>query len=98
MYKLVFQPLAFKDIQEITNYYDLISPQLSNSFLNELEKAKDHIEKMPESSSLKYDKIRVVYLKRFRYGVYFKIYPNLKIVNIIAIMHTSRHPNIWKKR
>jgi plasmid stabilization system protein ParE len=98
MYKLVFQPLAFTDIQEITSYYDLITPQLADAFLMELENTKKHITKMPESSSLKLGNIRVVFLKRFKYGVYFKIYPKLKIVNIIAIIHTSRNPNIWKKR
>ena len=98
MYKLVVQPLAFNDIQETVNYYDLISPQLADVFLTELEQAKTHIIKMPESSSIRLKNIRVVFLKRFKFGVYFKIYPKLKIINILAVLHTSRNPTIWKKR
>lgn len=96
MYKLSFRPLAQNDIQQIIDYYDEISPKLSMYFLNDLEIIISHIQNAPEANLKKLNNIRVAFLKRFRYGVYFKIYKN-EIV-IIAILHTSRNPKIWKKR
>ena len=96
MYNIYFRPSAKSDVQEIVNYYDLLNPQLSNKFLEELENTVKHIQGMPTSCQKRIGNIRVSLLKRFSYGVYFKIYDSN--ISVIAILHTSRNPKIWQKR
>jgi len=96
MYNIYFRPSAKSDVQEIVNYYDLLNPQLSNKFLEELENTVKHIQGMPTSCQKRIRNIRVSLLKRFSYGVYFKIYDSN--ISVIAILHTSRNPKIWQKR
>ena len=96
MYQLTFLPIAKIDIQEIVEYYDDINSILANAFLSELEQTKSFIQMMPEACQKRLGDVRVLFLKRFRYGVYFKIYD--KRIVIMAILHTSRNPKIWKKR
>ncbi len=96
MYNLSFRPLANKDIQDIVNYYDLLNPELTKNFLKELDDTVKHIQHRPCSCQKRLGNIRISFLKRFSYGVYFKIYD--KDISVIAILHTSRNPQIWKKR
>lgn len=96
MYNLSFRPLTENDIQKIVDYYDTINPKLSDVFLDELEISIKHIQNMPKACQKRLGNIRAAFLKRFKYGVYFKIYDD-NIV-IIAVLHSSRNPEIWKKR
>lgn len=96
MCKLAFRPLAKKDIQNIVDYYDLITPKLSDLFLNELDESIDYISNEPEAFQKRLGAVRIVFLKRFKFGVFYKIYTQ-KIV-VIAILHTSQNPELWKKR
>ncbi len=96
MYKLLFRPSANNDVQEIVNYYDVIEIKLSDVFLKELENTLKYIKSMPEACQEKMKNIRVSYLKRFKFGVYFKIYN--KTIGVIAVLHSIRNPQIWKFR
>lgn len=96
MSKLLFSSVAIKDVQEIVNYYDEINPKISDAFLDELDEAKYFIEQHPQACVKKLNLIRVRYLKRFKYGVYFKIYH--KSIAVIGVLHNSRNPQIWKNR
>ena len=96
MSKVLFSSIATKDVQEIINYYDEINPQISDVFLDELEETKNFIELHPQACVKKLNLIRVRYLKRFKYGVYFKIYH--KSITVIGVLHNSRNPQIWKNR
>ncbi|MBA6151982.1 type II toxin-antitoxin system RelE/ParE family toxin [Gelidibacter maritimus] len=95
MHRLSFRPLAKDDIQNIIDYYDLINPKLADAFLLELEDSILHIKSRPEAFQKRFGEIRLVFLK-FKFGVFYKMYEE-KIV-VIAILHTSRDPMIWKKR
>lgn len=90
------RPLAQQDIQEVVDYYDELNPKLADSFLAELEQCYNKIKQVPEGYHKRLGNIRAAFLKKFPFGVYYKIYGE-KIV-VIAILHTSRNPSIWKKR
>ena len=96
MYNLTFLSIANRDIQNIVSYYDDINSTLSDVFLKEMEDTKSFILQNPDACPKRIRNIRVSYLKRFRYGVFFKIYEDEIIV--IAVLHTSRNPEIWQKR
>jgi len=90
------RPLAQQDIQEVVDYYDDINPKLADSFLVELEQCYNKINQIPEGYQKRLGNIRVAFLKNFPFGVYYKIYGE-KIV-VIAVLHTSKNPKVWKER
>lgn len=96
MYKLRFLPIAKNDIQNIVDYYDEVNPTLSDAFLVELEQTIVFIQSSPKACKKQLGNIRVSYLKRFWYGVFFKIYDRQIVV--LGVLHTSRDPQIWKRR
>ena len=96
MPSLSIRPSAKDDIQGIVDYYDDILPKITDNFLSELDIAINYIQKSPSGNQKRLGNIRAIFLKRFSYGVYYKVYKT-KVV-IIAVLHTSRNPQIWKSR
>lgn len=45
MHKLTFRPFAQEDVQNIVEYYDEMTPMLSDLFLSELDYVINHIKK-----------------------------------------------------
>ncbi len=96
MVNLSILPLAQGDIQALVDYYDAISPKLTDLFLSELDRAFEAIVDYPEAYQKRYKEVRVIFLKRFSLGVYYKLYGKKAVV--LGVLHTSQHPEIWKKR
>ena len=96
MNNLSIRPLAKKDLREILLYYRGINHELANKFLEETDACILHIQKYPEAFQRRIEDVRIVYLKTFPIGIFYKIY-SLEI-RIIAALHTSRNPEIWKLR
>ena len=98
MFQLQVRLLAKNDIQEIVYYYDVkASKQITNRFLDNLYSELDFLKIKPKSFQLKYKTTRVRYLKNFPFGIHYRV-KNNDIVEILAILHTSRNPEIWKNR
>jgi len=96
MYKIKILILAQQDVQEIIDYYDSINPEITDRFLRKLFLDISTIKRNPKIFAKKYKEIRMCYLQKFPFNIYFKINDNN--VEIIAVLHTSRNPDIWKKR
>ncbi len=96
MYKLKIRTLAQQDVQEIINYYDIINQNITNRFLEKLYLDIEIIKSNPFLFSKKHKEIRNCYLRKFPFNIYYQI--NDKNIDILAVLHTSRNPNIWQKR
>ncbi len=96
MLNLSIRPIAEQDIQQIVDYYDNIMPDLTDSFLYELDEIYKHIKQNPQGYQKRLGNIRSIFLKRFPIGVFYKLYEK-KIV-VIAVLHTGRSPKIWQNR
>ncbi|CAM3291437.1 type II toxin-antitoxin system RelE/ParE family toxin [Aequorivita lipolytica] len=88
------RPLAKKDLREILLFYKKINPELANKLLEETEASIFHIQNYLEAFQRRIEDVRIVYLKTFPVGIFYKIYPSE--IRIIAALHTSRDPEIWK--
>lgn len=97
MYQLKIRQLAQIDIQEIVDYYDDISSKISDKFLDNLYKELSFLEAKPKSFQIKYKTTRVRYVKGFSFGIHYRIL-NESVVEVLAVLHTSRNPKIWNKR
>lgn len=96
MKSLRIREFAANDIQEAVNYYDENAPIVTPRFLNELKSALGDIAENPEKYAIKYKDIRVRFLKSFPIGIHYILIENT--VHVLAVLHTSRNPEIWKSR
>ena len=96
MFHFHIRTLAREDIQQIIEYYELKAPSAADRFLKMLYTEFDVISENPKLFQKKYRGTRVRYLKKFPFGVHYIL--RGKTVEVLAILHTSRNPEIWKKR
>lgn len=98
MFQLQIRVLAQNDIQEIVDYYETkTSKRITDCFLDNLYVELQFIKTKPTSFQLKHKDTRVRYIKSFPFGIHYRI-KNKNIIEILAVLHTSRNPNIWKNR
>ncbi|WP_431605807.1 type II toxin-antitoxin system RelE/ParE family toxin [Aequorivita marisscotiae] len=89
--------LAHQNADEIFEYYSGINLSLAMRFLSELYKEIDTVAKNPELFQLKYKNTKVRYLRKFPYGIYYRIVDE-ELIEILSVIHTNRNPKIWTKR
>ncbi len=55
-----------------------------------------HIQADPERYPVIRGRLRRVLLRRFPYGVYYKVYPSS--ISVVGVIHGHRHPDTWVGR
>ena len=95
-YKLITSPETEKDIDKAVEWYADIRKLIAKRFLSELRAVRKYIHKNPEKIQIKYNNVRVVFLKKFPYGLHYILDKNT--VTIIALFHTADDPQKWKDR
>ena len=96
MPSLEFHPDIYHEVREGYRWYESKSTGLGEDFLNELESALNLILELPDTWPVLSKSFRRYLLKRFPYGVIYKI--NKDRIFIVAVMHLSREPGYWRKR
>ncbi len=96
MYLFQIRVLASKDIQHAVDYYEEQAPSVTNRFLESLYTEFEIIKRNPKQFQIKYKNSRVRYIKGFPYGIHYALKD--QIIEVLAVLHTSRNPKIWKKR
>jgi toxin ParE1/3/4 len=95
MFQLHIRLLAREDIQIAVNYYEEKASHITDAFLESLYLEFDVISSNPELFQQKYRKTRVRYIKGFPYGIHYII--KEQKIEVLAVLHTSRNPEIWNK-
>ena len=93
-YKIITSTKAELDVDKAIEYYKDINVQLAKDFLTELKATHKYIQKHPKKIQVRYANIRVAFLKRFPFGVHFRLED--KTISILAILHTSGDPDNWQ--
>jgi len=86
---------AESDIEKAIIYYKDIKIQLAKDFLNELKATRKYIQKHPKKIQIRYAEIRVAFLKRFPFGIHYKLED--KTVIIVSVFHTSQNDMKWRR-
>jgi toxin ParE1/3/4 len=81
---------------QAAGWYERRSPGLGRAFLDLLEETLDDIAAMPRQFPLVYRDVRRALLKRFPFGVFFRLRRDQ--IRVLAIMHLSRDPKRWQRR
>lgn len=84
------------DIEEAAFWYEKQREGLGGEFLDEIQSTLRLMAQNPFTYTVVHRYTRHVLIKRFPFGIYFRIEHNLIVV--IAVMHSSRHPKRWQKR
>lgn len=84
------------DLDNSFEFYKQDNPNVANTFFKEVDLSFKKIKENPESFPIIGLSIRKYVLKKFPFIVYYKI--DKYTIQIIAIFHTSRNPEIWRRR
>ena len=91
-----FHDLAKVELNEAAQYYDRDSPGLGAAFVAEVERGTAAILEHPEASPIVTGAIRRRLLRRFPYGLLYRVRPEQ--VRILAVMNLKRRPGYWVGR
>jgi plasmid stabilization system protein ParE len=98
MYKSIILPLAKEDIREAARWYNQQSQGLGRRFTGEVRASIRFIKQNPDACSIRYDDVRVAVLKVFPFMIHYTIDHEYDMVIVSAVFHTSRDPEVWRKR
>jgi toxin ParE1/3/4 len=96
MMPISFLPEADQEMIEAALYYHSQSFGLGMDYLSEVEHAVHSIAASPHTWPILQGDLRRRLIRRFPYGVLYRIDPE-EIV-IVAIAHLRKKPGYWKKR
>jgi len=93
---LIITPQAEADLAEARSWYEDKREGLGERLLLCFEAALGHILRSPKGSTEVFPGIRRVVVRRFPYGVFYRIDPDQ--IAVIAIYHSKRDPRGWQSR
>jgi len=93
-YELLIRGPAKRDIRRAAKWYESQRQGLGREFVVEVDTALARIENNPEHYEIVHREIRHIILRRFPYGVFYRIQPNK--ISVFAVIHLKRDSIPWK--
>jgi plasmid stabilization system protein ParE len=92
----IFRPAAAADVEDAWRWYEARRDGLGEEFLGVVQATLAQIEGYPESAPVVYRDIRRQLLRRFPYGLFYRLLEGQVV--IVACFHAKRDPRIWRTR
>lgn len=92
----IFRPAAAADVEDAWRWYEARRDGLGEEFLGVVQATLAQIEALPESAPVVYRDIRRQLLRRFPYGLFYRLLEGQVV--IVACFHAKRDPRIWRVR
>lgn len=92
----VLRPAAAADVEAAWLWYEAQREGLGDEFLQAVEDALKSIASFPESAPLVQGDIRRHLLRRFPYGLFYRLVQDHVVV--VACLHAKRSPRVWRSR
>jgi plasmid stabilization system protein ParE len=93
---LIITEEAEQDIADAKKWYDRQRPGLGEEFVLCVEEALDRIRVIPEGATEVLPGVRRVVVRRFPYGVFYRVDPDQ--IAVLAVYHSRRDPRGWQAR
>jgi plasmid stabilization system protein ParE len=93
---LIITPEAEADLADAKSWYEKRREGLGDEFVLCVEAGLDHVLRSPSAATEVYPGVRRVVLRRFPYGIYYRI--DVDQIAVLAIYHSKRDPRGWQKR
>lgn len=94
--KITFHPAVQTEVAEICDWYDERRSSLGDEFFQEVERLLGLIADNPQFFSPHTNDRRLAPLKRFPYGIFYRVLTDR--VRVLAICHNRRHPDYGIRR
>ncbi|HZY36040.1 MAG TPA: type II toxin-antitoxin system RelE/ParE family toxin [Mucilaginibacter sp.] len=89
---------ALMDLQEATDWYNGRAENLGSRFKKQVKRQIAGLKKNAIGFNIRYAKIHCLPVKKFPYIIHYSVDEAKSVVKILAIIHTSRDPDIWEKK
>ncbi len=97
-YKILIDEEALLDIQAATDWYNEQLKGLGSRFQKQAKLQINSLKTDAEIYTNRYADVHCMLIKKFPFMVHYTIDNINYIVQIIAVLHTSRNPKIWEER
>lgn len=84
-----------EDLADALEWYQNISKTLGKKCLDLLQDKLELIQQFPDAFSVRYDNVRMAYLRKFPFAIHYMIDSD-KII-VLRVLHTRRDPDNWKE-
>lgn len=92
----IFRPAAAADVEDAYRWYEAQQPGLGEEFLAAVRAILESMVANPERVPVVHRQTRRALLRRFPYGLYYRIVDDQIVV--LACMHGRRNPRRWQSR
>lgn len=86
-YKLYFHPKAEEEWISVIDFYNDKKENLGFEVFQEIENYLEILKERPLQFQKRFGNIRVLFTKRFHFGIHYTIQEELKEINIISILN-----------
>jgi plasmid stabilization system protein ParE len=93
---VILRPAADADIQATHDELEQLRAGLGNQFVARVREVLERIEAMPQLYGVVWQDVWAARLKQFRHVVYYVVFDDR--VEVLAVMHGSRHASAWQSR
>ncbi len=97
-YRVKLLPIVYKDLQKAKKWYQDKSEELAEDFKSSVNSEINYISQYPQHYQRKYKELRQSLVTRFPYAIFYKIEEAKKQVIVFGVLHTSRNPEVARKR
>ena len=87
---------AEAEINEAADFYDIESPGLGSAFVDEIDRAIQHVSEFPSAAPATGVHVRKKALVRFPYSLLYSVTGDE--IRVLAIAHQKRRPFYWRGR
>ena len=94
--EVAFHPAAVEEALAAATWYAERSDSAAVGFLNELDRAVEHIAEAPERWPIYVEGTRRFLLGRFPFSIVYRILG--ETIQVVAVAHGHRRPGYWKAR
>ena len=93
VYKIYFSSRAERDLITSFEWYGEINRKVLKKFDSELDNVLKYIQQNPYQFQIKYDNVRIAFLKKFPFGIHYIVNEDKIFVN--SLFHTSQNSENW---
>ena len=98
MYQIKIDQDALNDLKEIVTWYNNQLQNLGVRFHKQVKSQINALKTQPHIYNIRYKDVRCLLVKKFPFLIHYTINEKSCIVEIFAVFHTSRNPEIWNSR
>jgi plasmid stabilization system protein ParE len=97
-----YKPYIFSeakyDIQEAVFWYDAQQKGLGKNFISKVRECIQGLIPNPYICQNRYKNVHTAIVKNYPFMIHYTIDNNKEIFTVLAVIHTSKNPEVWSKR